>query len=123
MIAMDENPAESYTFMCDLDRNLPEVDRAALTLCDDGEHIAVNFVSTDQQYAGTVYLTYADTANLGKLAGMLADDDVYDQDATEDDEPPVRGEVEANAFAGCLLAVTFGAFLVALAALVVALFA
>lgn len=100
---------ESYTFMCDLDRNRPEVDRAAVTLQEDGEHITVNIYETGHLYAGTVYLTPADAANFGKLAVMLA----------EDDEPEIPAD--GNAVAGCLVATMLMSYLVAVVAMVVAL--
>lgn len=70
--------SDSYSFECDLDRDRPETERAALTVHDDGEHIVFNFSDRAEDGGREVYLRPDMAANLAHLVGSLTDADADD---------------------------------------------
>ncbi|GAA2609798.1 hypothetical protein SMC26_39580 [Actinomadura fulvescens] len=99
---------DSYTFRCDLDRDLPEGKQARLMVGEDGEHVAFGF--SDGAEEREIYLTPEDAANLAHLVAMLADVD-GDQDTEDAPENALTNAV------GCLSILVTLALVLALVAL------
>lgn len=89
---------DTFTFECDLDKNLPSDERAALSVHDDGEHFVFG-LEGGKAYNREIYLT-ADQA--GDLASLL-DSMLETPDDAEADELPAGTRLAANLMTAALM--------------------